>query len=140
VGTLRGERIVVRDGLGRDAGGRERRYRDETRAVAASHAVEEHAAGRRPFDRVEHMLDPVGEALDEGTVIERGPELRAVHPVDPEVGVLVETVERDVDRLDTAGVIDSLVLVAEVDDRPHAVCAEGLPSGGSQAIDRLGAN
>jgi hypothetical protein len=45
-----------------------------------------------------------------------------------------------VDRLDTSGVLDQLVVVAQIDDRSHAMRAQRFPAGGRQAIDRARAN
>ena len=126
--------------LRRHARDRECGDRHQAGAVAASHAVEEHAAGRRLLDRVEDLLDSIREALHERAVVERGPELRAVHPVDPELGVLVEPIERDVDGLHASGVLDQLVVVAQIDDRPNAMGAQRFPAGGTQAIDRVRAD
>jgi hypothetical protein len=137
---LRGERIVARNQLRRNAGDRERRDGNQTGAVTASHAVEEHATRRRLLDRIEHALEPVGEALDERAVVERGPELGPVHPVDPEIRVLVQPVERDVDRVHAPRVRPALVVVAQIDDRPHAMRAQRLPAGGAQVVDGLGAS
>ena len=116
---------------------------DQAGSVAASHAVEEHPAGRRLLDRVEHALDLFREAVHEGPVVERGPELGPVNPVRPELGIRVELVERDVHHVDAerrGAAVQALVVVAQVDDRPDAMRAERLPAGGRQAVDRLGAN
>jgi hypothetical protein len=134
------KRVVVSDQLRRHAGDRKQHDGHQAGPVAASDAVEEHTARPRLFDRIEHTLDPIREALHERAVVKRGRELRPVRPVDPEVRILVQPVQRDVDRLHASTVLDELVVVAQIDDRFHAVCAKRFPAGGAEAIDGLGAN
>jgi hypothetical protein len=102
--------------------------------------VEEHASRPRFLDGVEHPLDPIREALEERAVVERRAELGAVHPVLPERRVLVDPVERDVDRLDPVGRGGTLVVLAQVDDGPDPVVAERAPPVGSQVVERRRAN
>ncbi len=85
---------------------------------------------------------PLREALDERAVVERRAELGPVHPVVPELRVVGDPVERDVDRLHAVrpGSSARLVLLAQVDDRSHAVVAERSPAVGAEAVDRLGAD
>jgi hypothetical protein len=47
---------------------------------------------------------------------------------------------QDVHRLDAAGILGQLVLVAKVDDRSHAIRAERIPAGRAEAIDGVGSD
>jgi hypothetical protein len=102
--------------------------------------VEQHSAGLRLLDRVEHLVEALREALDERAVVQRRPELRAVHPVDPELGVLLQTIEREMDRLDAVRRRAALVVVPQVDDRAHAILAKRVPARGAEPVHRLGAD
>lgn len=130
VGPRRSQLIVGGDQLRRHARDREQRDGQQAGAIATADAMEEHSARPRPLDRVEHAL-------------ERGTELGPVHPVGPELGVLIELVEGDMDHLDTGGRaarLDALVVVAQVDDRPQPIRAQCVPAGAAEAVGRAGAD
>ena len=139
--ALAAERVVGRDLVGRDSGQRQHQHRDLTGPVAAAEAVDEHAAGLRVGDRREHARAALREALEVRGVVERRGELRAMHPVVPEAGV-VDGVERQVDRAEPVRALGrggrQLVVVAQVDDRAHTVVPERRPAGRAEPVEAVG--
>src|SRR5688500_9249111 len=134
---LRREHVVVRDRLWFDARRGKHGDGDQAGAVAAADAVEYDATRPCRLDRVERLVEAVREALEEGRVVERCRELRSVHPLVPEVGILVQAVERHVHHVHAIRELrglDTLVVVSQVDDRAHAVAAERRPAGGAESI------
>ena len=100
-------------------------------------------AGLRSRDGREHPRAPLRKALEVGGVVERRRELGTMHPAVPEVAV-VDAVQPQVERLDPRrpprGVESTLVVVAEVDDRAHAVRQQRRPAGGAEPVDVIGAD
>jgi hypothetical protein len=135
------ERVVGRDLLRLDSGEGEDEHGDLAGAVAADPAVEEHAARLGAGDRGDHARAVAWEPLEMRAVVQGSAELRAPQPVRPELGVL-DAVERQMDRRQPRGarleVVRELVVVAQVDDRAHAVRLERRPAGGGQVVERVG--
>lgn len=104
--------------------------------------MEEDPARRRLLDHVEHALDLIRKALHERAVVERRAELGSVHPVDPEVRILVESVERDVDDLDAVGrgSLAALVVASQVQDRADPVGTQRFPAGRTEPVQSLGSS